>query len=1147
MSSATDASAHDDLLGGLNPVQHEAVIAPDGPLLIVAGAGSGKTRVLTSRIAYLVSERKVSPFQILAITFTTKAAGEMKERVASLVGPVARRMWVATFHSACSRILRREAEHLGLRSAFTIYDQADAVRLTDYVRRDLNIDPKRFPPRQLHGRISALKNELVMPEQYAASAMTPPEKMLAKVYSEYQRRLLDASAVDFDDLLVLTVRLFRENPEVLARWQQRFSHVLVDEFQDTNLAQWELVQMLAAEHRNLLVVGDTDQCLFPGTLVTMGDGSRKVIEDVAVGDEVMSNYGSGDFRPASVVRTHEARTYEGVTITFASGRRITSTPDHVHFAGCVIGRTPQQHMTYVMWKEGVGFRIGTSRTYTDGQSKRFLGPIQRCHQERADAMWVVSVHETEAEARLEEAILGARYGIPTLPFVARNPERASGAGLVGNQAMLDRLFSELPTEKRGRLLLGHRGLSFEHPHHAPATNTASTSGRVRWRLTVVLCGDRRSRSTMHRIALFGDDDEGRRALEGVGLSVRPARKGSACWRFETASADMAVIQEKVALIRSVLDVSVRCVGRLAVNDEGNALTNSLPFTPASSVRPGMVMVDEDGRFDVVTEVDSFDDNLGVPVYDIDVAQTHNFVANGVVTHNSIYKFRGADYRNLMRFEEEFPDATIIVLDQNYRSTQRILDAANAVIANNAARKPKHLWTDQVGGELLTRYQAEDEHDEASFVAHEITRLTESEGQRFGDMAVFYRTNAQSRVVEEALVRANLPYRVVGGVKFYDRREVKDALAYLRALVNPDDEVSWKRIVNVPKRGVGDTSLAKVDQYAQAHGIPFREALRECPAAGVTGKALGGVRDLLELMEEFEEVAPGGVGPTVEAILHRTGYLAELQAERTIESVGRVENLQEFVGVCQEFDEALDGGNASVLAALTDLGDGEEIELPRGLKRVQAFLESVSLVTDMDVAEGEEQSAVTLMTLHSAKGLEYPVVFLTGLEDGIFPHIRSLGDPDELEEERRLCYVGITRARERLYLCHAWSRTLFGSTDYYPPSRFLNEIPEELVHMVGEQRTRRSRSEHREEIIGAAMRSGQRDRDRDRPPAPSLGARGAESAGLKLGDDVEHEIFGEGVIIHMEGSGDSVEAVVRFRDVGEKRLLLQWAPLKKLSP
>jgi len=764
----------DAVLAGLNPVQREAVTAADGPLLVVAGAGSGKTRVLTHRIAYLIAERRASPFQILAITFTNKAAGEMKERVADLVGPMARRMWVATFHSACSRILRREAEHLGMKSAFTIYDQTDAVRLVDFVRRDLDLDPKRFPPRQLHARISAAKNELVLPDAYAASATTPHEKVLAQVYAEYQRRLLDANAVDFDDLLVLTVRLFREHPDVLARWQQRFTHVLVDEFQDTNVAQWELVQRLAEGHRNLLVVGDTDQ--------------------------------------------------------------------------------------------------------------------------------------------------------------------------------------------------------------------------------------------------------------------------------------------------------------------------------------------------------------------------------------SIYRFRGADYRNLLRFEEEFPDASIIVLDQNYRSTQRILDAANAVIAHNAARRPKHLWTEQVGGELCARYQAEDEHDEAAFVAGEIVRLSDSEGVRFQDCAVFYRTNAQSRVLEEALVRANLPYRVVGGVKFYDRREVKDALAYLRALVNPDDEVSWKRIVNVPRRGVGDTSLARIDRYAQAQELTFREALREGAAAGVTGKALGGIRDLLALMEEFEQVAPEGVTATVEAVLHRTGYLAELEAERTIEAVGRIENLRELVGVCQEFDAALDGGNASVLAALADLGDGAEIEIPEGLRRVQAFLESVALVTDLDQVEGEEVRAVTLMTLHAAKGLEFPVVFLTGLEDGIFPHVRSLGDPDELEEERRLCYVGITRARERLYLCHAWSRTLFGATDYYPPSRFLNEIPEELVHTVGERRSRRGgddhRDDHRDDVVAAAGRAGTADGSA-RPPATS-GARGAEAIGLRVGDDVVHEVFGEGVILDLAGAGDAAEAVVHFRDAGEKRLLLAWAPLTRLG-
>ena len=748
-----------DLLTGLNPVQREAVTAPaEVPLLVVAGAGSGKTRVLTHRVAWLIAEHKASPFAVLAITFTNKAAGEMKERVGTLVGPVAQRMWVSTFHSACARILRREAGKLGMRSSFSIYDQADSVRLVDYVRRDLNLDPKRFPARRLAAQISALKNELVTVQQYADQAVTPPERRLADVYREYQRRLLDGSAADFDDLLLLTVRLFREHPDALDHWRHRFHHVLVDEFQDTNPAQWELVRLLTEEHRSVMVVGDHDQ--------------------------------------------------------------------------------------------------------------------------------------------------------------------------------------------------------------------------------------------------------------------------------------------------------------------------------------------------------------------------------------SVYGFRGADVRNLMRFEEAFPDASVIVLEQNYRSTQRILDAANAVITNNAARRPKHLWTEQVGGELITSYHAEDEHDEAAYVAHEITRLTDTEGQGFSDLAVFYRTNAQSRVIEETLVRAGIPYRVVGGVRFYDRREVKDAMAYLRALVNPDDEVSWRRIVNVPKRGVGDTSVSKVSAYAQEHGLTFRDALQKAAAAGVSGKALGGIADLLDILAEVEGAADAGVAPVVQAVLEDTGYLAELEAERSIEAEARLENLQELIGVCREFDEALTEGDVTGLAGIASGGaDSEAPAVPTGLARVQAFLEAVSLVTDLDDIEGDKR-AVTLMTLHSAKGLEFPVVFLTGLEDGVFPHLRSLGDPDELEEERRLCYVGITRAQERLYLCHAWSRTLFGRTEFYPPSRFLSEIPEELVEVLGETKPiGGGLGAHREAVVSAALASG---------------PRGAQVPALSVGDDVDHETFGEGVIVDLIGEGDRAEAVVRFRDVGEKRLLLAWAPLQKLG-
>jgi len=1149
----------DEILAGLNPVQREAASAPDGPILVIAGAGSGKTRVLTNRIAFLVSERRVSPFGLAAITFTNKAAGEMKERVAELVGPVAQKMWVSTFHSMCSRILRREATVLGYRSSFTIYDQADAVRLADYVRRDLDLDPKRFPPRRLQGAISAMKNELITWEQAVEKAFTPPEKRIAEVYRVYQQRLQEASALDFDDLLVLTVRLFQEHPDVLERWRQRFHHVLVDEFQDTNAAQWELVKMLTEERRNVMVVGDSDQCLVQGSQVTMGDGSVRAIEMVSAGDEVMSCYGSGDFRPARVLRTHESRADHGVAITLTSGRRIVSTDDHMHFAGFVVGRTPQRHLTYVMWKQGLGFRVGTSRTYPRGSSEQVFGPLRRSGQEHADAMWVVSVHATEAESRFQEALLAAKYGLPTLPFVARNADKAGEGSLVGNQTLINRLFHQLDTDKRGMQLLADHGLHFEHPHHLPASNPRESLGIPRRRLSVVLCGDRRGSTPMHRISLFGYDDEGREALEGLGLSIRPARKGSRGWRFETCNADMRLVQETVARIQSVLDVTVRPVARLAANDE-RTVTNSLPFTPASSVREGMVMVDECGAFDVVTSVERVD--LDVPVYDLDVERTHNFVAEGIVTHNSIYKFRGADFRNLMRFEEVFPESTVIVLDQNYRSTQNILDAANAVIANNAARRPKHLWTEQVGGELITRYHAEDEHDESSYITHEITRLVDNEGYRFGDVAVFYRTNAQSRVVEEAFVRAGVPYRVVGGVKFYDRREVKDILAYLRALVNPDDEVSWRRVVNTPKRGVGDTSINRISAYAQGAGLTFREALREANVAGVTGKALGGIRDLLEIMEEFERLADRGVGGIVEAILDRTGYLAELEAERSIEARGRIENLQELVGVCREFDEALDAGNVGGLPSIAGVGAAENVEgdivIPFGLDRVQAFLEAISLVTDLDSeTEGGEQSAVTLMTLHTAKGLEFPAVFMTGMEDGVFPHVRALGDPDELEEERRLCYVGITRARERLYLCHAWSRMLFGATDYYPPSRFLSEIPEELLNVTGpaSQRGRRSssggqvrdRAAHRDEVARAAMRSGER---RGEPPAPvstaPTGARGAETMGLRVGDDVLHDKFGEGVVLALHGDGDKAEAVVNFRDVGEKRLLLAWAPLQKIG-
>ena len=750
------------LIEGLNPAQETAVLHDDGPLLIVAGAGSGKTRVLTHRIAHLIQERGISPFEILAITFTNKAADEMKFRVGALVGPVAEKMWVSTFHSACVRILRRDGDRLGFPSSFTIYDQSDAVRLTGYVLRDLNLDTKKFPPRSVHAAISAAKNDDMDVATYTEQAATIFERKIADVYAEYQDRLRKAGAMDFDDLLFNTVRLFRNHLDVLQNYQRRFKYVMVDEYQDTNKVQNAMVTMLAEQHRQVCVVGDGDQ--------------------------------------------------------------------------------------------------------------------------------------------------------------------------------------------------------------------------------------------------------------------------------------------------------------------------------------------------------------------------------------SIYRFRGADIRNILEFETTFPDAQVVLLEQNYRSTQTVLDAANAVIENNEGRKPKVLWTEAGPGEKILRYFADDEVDEAQWVAHELARIHEGGLHSWGDMAVFYRTNAQSRALEEYLVRVNIPYKVVGGTRFYDRREVKDALAYLKAVVNPVDEVSVKRVLNTPKRGVGDSTVAKLDQWAQMQGVPFIDALRNYDDAGVSGRAMKGIDEFLELIDTVAELVPTtGPDELLRILLDKSAYIIELEEQRSIEAEGRLENLAELVGGAEDFETA------------------------------DEFLEQVSLVADTDSLD-EDQSQVVLMTLHSAKGLEFPVVFLIGLEDGVFPHMRSLGEPRELEEERRLAYVGITRARERLFLSHAWSRMLHGTTQYNPPSRFLDEVPESLVEDAEGSRARRSTSSFGSSgssgyggssSYGSSSSSGDREQRREAQRESMVDAAmrrsggaadvgtGAHDLGFKVGDDVRHAKFGEGVIIDMTGAGDKAEARVRFPDVGEKQLLLSWAPLERV--
>jgi DNA helicase-2/ATP-dependent DNA helicase PcrA len=709
----------DQYLTDLNPAQREAVIATEGPVLVVAGAGSGKTRVLTYRIAHLVSAVGVKPQEILAITFTNKAAGEMRERLEGVLGGIARTMWVMTFHSACGRILRTEAPKLGYRSNFTIYDQADQVRVVKLCLEELERDPKRFVPRGIHSQISNAKNLLITPDDYKARISSFYDQTVGDVYELYQGRLFASNAVDFDDLLMLTVQVLERFPEARKRWQKAFRYVLVDEYQDTNHAQYRLLQLLAGEHQNVFAVGDPDQ--------------------------------------------------------------------------------------------------------------------------------------------------------------------------------------------------------------------------------------------------------------------------------------------------------------------------------------------------------------------------------------SIYAFRGADIRNIMEFERDFGGAKQIALEQNYRSTNAILRAANAVISENRERKPKNLWSELGEGDPIRVIEVEDEHAEARFVAAEIAGLVD-EGFAGSEIAIFYRTNAQSRVLEDVLVRQDIPYQVIGGPKFYERAEIKDAIAYLQVIDNPSDAISLIRIANRPRRGIGDASLARVRAYADAHGLSLWEALEHPEEAGCGGAPLKAIDKFHTLMQSSMAGALElSVPELLERVLDQSGYLESLEAERTIEAQGRMENLMELVGVAREYQESAESPSLS------------------------EFLQQISLFSDQDAIE-EERSLVTLMTLHNAKGLEFRAVFLIGMEEGVFPHSRSI-EEQGLEEERRLCYVGLTRAQERLVLTHAAARSLWGSRGYNLPSRFLDELPQEEI-----------------------------ERDRLRPSswtgygAPTVTVR-RDVPSLSTGDSVRHSTLGEGVVTAIASDGI---VTVRFADDGvERRLMLEYAPLEKV--
>jgi superfamily I DNA/RNA helicase len=995
---ADTATELETLLSGLNDPQREAVTYGEGPLLILAGAGSGKTRVLTHRIAYLVATDAAKPNEILAITFTNKAAGEMRERAELLVGRRVRAMWVMTFHAACARMLRAHADKLGYTRRFTIYDQADARRLIKRCLDDLGIDPKRFTPASIHNQISDAKNKLRDADSYAQMVGSFFEQTVADVFRAYERELHRMNAMDFDDLLVRAVNVLELFQEVRDQYAGTFRHVLVDEYQDTNHAQYRWLQLLAEERRNLMVVGDDAQCLVAGTSVTMADGSRRPIEDVRIGDFVRSGCGGGSFAAARVVRVHRSDRADGVAITLRSGQRLVSTPEHTHFAG----------------------------------------------------------HRTLRNA--------------ANPAAGVNPAHIS---------MPDMLMWSRP---------------------AGGGDFATLS---RARMEVTLCADEREGVPLHRVAVTRENGAGFDGLTGDVATI------------ETLADSVAGDTTKA--------IWVRASARLGADG------GELPFIPASQVEPGMVMFDEHGGYDVVESVERVE--LRQPVYDLDIERTHNFIANGIVTHNSIYGFRGADIRNILEFEDTFPDAHVVKLEQNYRSTQTILDAANAVIRNNRGQKLKSLWTELGQGDPIKVRELEDEHAEARFVTGEVQRLLD-EGVSRAEVAVFYRTNAQSRVLQDTLVRADIPYQVIGGTKFYERAEIKDAIAYLITLVNPQDAGAFTRIVNAPRRGIGSTSMSRLLAFTNTTGTSVWDAAsdpEQVPSLGAAAvKALRRFMATMHVLRERAESRPA-IAELLKEILQETGYLEALEAERTIEAQGRLENLEELVNVAAEYDSATSGAADSAESGGAD-------SPARG--SLADFLEQIALISDAD-DRSDDEGLITLMTLHNAKGLEYPIVFMIGCEEGVFPHSRAL-DEGGLEEERRLCYVGITRAQRDLYLTYARTRNVFGARNFGAPSRFIGEIPDELTDREQQQPRGfagiRARATTWSSPTPSARVAGEDGPSWDAP------RQAAAVPAFRLGEDVTHPKFGEGVVTGLEPGGI---VVIRFaKDGSERKMVADLAPISK---
>lgn len=1097
-----------DLFKGLNNEQKEAVMHTEGPLLILAGAGSGKTKVLTHRIAYLIKEKGVYPGSILAITFTNKAAKEMKARIDSLVEAAGERIWVSTFHSTCVKILRRDIDKIGFDRSFVIFDSSDQQTVIKDCLKELSLNEKNFPPKAMLETIGRAKDELIDSKIYSKMyASDFRMNKIAQIYELYQKKLAQNNALDFDDIIMHTIKLFSSVPEVLDFYQHKFKYVLVDEYQDTNTAQYSLISLLAQGSRNLCVVGDDDQCIVEGTKVLTDEGEIPV-ERITYDHNLICAAGRGNTLPGKPDKIMK-KDYTGpiVKIKTKSGKEIKATPNHIGFAKL----NPQSgvYYVYLMYKKGKGYRIGQTQGVRSRKGEIVNGLFVRLNQEHGDKMWILRVCLSKEEAAFYEQLLCFKYGIPTTVF------HGIGRSISLSQPYINRIFDEIDTEKAAATLMKELMLFEEYPHHV--CNAVIRGQTARQIINITTFGGRKTGTDAgwcsHRICL-NTSGEALKCQVGSSFPVRDGNRNT--WRIETERKDYDEADAYAVKIAGV-DENLEILKRARLTEE-----TSYSYMPFSHMRPTMsIPVFCDGRIveDIIETVEF--ENYEGSVFDLSVPHFRQYISSGIVIHNSIYGWRGANIRNILDFEKEFKDCKVIKLEQNYRSTQVILDAANYVIKNNTGRKNKSLWTEKQGGNRIQCFEGGNEHEEALYVCSEIKRLLVSQNREYKDFSILYRVNAMSRVMEEMLVREGIPYRIFGGLRFYDRKEIKDIVAYMRVIQNPADNISLKRIINVPKRGLGSTTVENAEAIANKRGCSIFAIISSASEIPELQRASQKLDNFVTLISKFRVLKETmKVSELIQEIIEQSGILKELEEENTVEAETRLENIKELISVALEFEN-----------------QSEE----QGLEE---FLAQVSLVSDIDNME-EGNNNVVLMTLHSAKGLEFPVVFMVGMEEGVFPGYRSMSDENEIEEERRLCYVGITRARETLYMTSAFCRTLFGNTTYNRASRFLREIPPDLLDGLRKKEEVSTGLKNRSEDFFLAPSKLENEAKRVLSTFSNM-PKLSSDADFQVGDKVEHKKFGVGVITSAEKENGDFKLEIRFKDAGMKRLMAAYANLKKIE-